>query len=462
MSSAPTQFPRLGIERDFFRTLAQQTFSHLISHEREALTLQLSGEDTHYLRFNGARVRQTGTVRQTTLTATFQLRDTPQSPIREAVLSVELSGDIKTDALLIRDLMPNLRTLAQSVPANPHSAWPGPPEESEENHSGQTLSLEEAPRVLLAPARGLDFTGIHAAGIVLRAVATSTGIFHWFTTELTSIDYSVVASSGRAIKDTWAGRRFDSDSYIKKIQAARALLPILEQAPRQVPRGEHRTFLAPAAVADLIAMFSWGTIGEGPIRQGDSALAKIRTGEVPGFSPLFSLREDFTTGSVPRFNGRGELAPSTLALFEQGRFTHALVNTRSAREYQVAGNQANEGESLRAPVMQGGQLPFAQASEALGTGLWLSNLHYLNWSDQQSGRITGMTRHACLWVEDGKPVAPIENLRFDDTLFRLLGSELEALTCEMEAQPETGTYAERQLGSCITPGALLKAMRYTL
>jgi len=450
------------MERDAFRDLAQKAFSQLKSQDTEALTLQLSGEDTHYLRFNGARVRQTGTVRQTTLTATFQLRDTPQAPIREAVRSVELSSDIQADGLLVGELVAQLRAEAQSVPANPHSAWPGPSEESQENHPGQTLPLEEAPRALLAPAQGLDFTGIHAAGLVLRAVATSTGIFHWFTTELTNIDYSVVASSGRAIKGTWAGRSFDSESYIKKIDAARTLLPILERAPRQIPRGEHRTFLAPAAVADLIAMYSWGTIGEGPIRQGDSALARLRTGEIQGFSPLFSLREDFTTGSVPRFNGRGELAPSSLVLFEQGRFMNALVNTRSAREYQVTGNQANESESLRAPVMQAGSLPLDHAAQELGTGLWLSNLHYLNWSDQQSGRITGMTRHACLWVENGKPVAPIENLRFDDTLFRLLGSELEALTRETESQPETGTYAERQLGSCVTPGALLKAMRYTL
>ena len=30
------------------------------------------------------------------------------------------------------------------------------------------------------------------------------------------------------------------------------------------------------------------------------------------------------------------------------------------------------------------------------------NLHYLNWSDNIGGRITGMTRYACFWVENGE------------------------------------------------------------
>ncbi len=40
------------------------------------------------------------------------------------------------------------------------------------------------------------------------------------------------------------------------------------------------------------------------------------------------------------------------------------------------------------------------------------------------GEITGMTRYACFWVEKGEIVAPIENLRFDDYLYRFLGEGL--------------------------------------
>ena len=43
-----------------------------------------------------------------------------------------------------------------------------------------------------------------------------------------------------------------------------------------------------------------------------------------------------------------------------------------------------------------------------------------------------MTRFACFWVEEGQIVAPINVMRFDETLYRVLGENLIDLTCERE------------------------------
>ena len=110
----------------------------------------------------------------------------------------------------------------------------------------------------------------------------------------------------------------------------------------------------------------------------------------------------------------------------------------------------------------GGDLPIRDALQALGTGLWIGNLHYLNFSDRNACRMTGMTRFATFWVEDGKIVAPVNVLRFDDTIFRMLGENLEALTTETELILETGTYRERALASMRLPGALLSELAFTL
>jgi predicted Zn-dependent protease len=56
----------------------------------------------------------------------------------------------------------------------------------------------------------------------------------------------------------------------------------------------------------------------------------------------------------------------------------------------------------------------------------------LNWSDQSGGRITGMTRYAFFWVENSEFIAPIENLRFDDSIYDFLGEKLEAFTDSRE------------------------------
>ncbi len=78
------------------------------------------------------------------------------------------------------------------------------------------------------------------------------------------------------------------------------------------------------------------------------------------------------------------------------------------------------------------------------------------------GGITGMTRYACFWVEDGEIKAPIENMRFDDSIYRFLGDNLEAVTPTAQVNPEVGTYDGREFSATTCPGILLKSFALTL
>ncbi|MBT5078117.1 MAG: TldD/PmbA family protein, partial [Candidatus Marinimicrobia bacterium] len=78
------------------------------------------------------------------------------------------------------------------------------------------------------------------------------------------------------------------------------------------------------------------------------------------------------------------------------------------------------------------------------------------------GRITGMTRYACFWVENGEIVAPIENMRFDDSFYNFFGENLEAVSNKVEFNPEVGTYESRSLGGTHCPGVLLSSFSLTL
>jgi predicted Zn-dependent protease len=138
------------------------------------------------------------------------------------------------------------------------------------------------------------------------------------------------------------------------------------------------------------------------------------------------------------------------------------VSTRTAKEYKLKSNAAVSSEGMRAPTVSRGELEEKEILKRLHTGLYLSNLHYLNWSDQPAGRMTGMTRYACFWVENGKIVSPIENMRWDDSLFSLLGNNLEALTRFQNFIPEVMTYEQRSLGGMLIPGALLSKMSFTI
>ncbi len=112
--------------------------------------------------------------------------------------------------------------------------------------------------------------------------------------------------------------------------------------------------------------------------------------------------------------------------------------------------------------MAAGDLEPSETLAALDTGLRVGNLWYLNFSDRPAGRITGMTRFATFWVEGGRIVAPVVPMRFDDTLYRMLGDNLVDLTRSRELLLDPSTYGERSTASARLPGALLRALKFTL
>ena len=125
-------------------------------------------------------------------------------------------------------------------------------------------------------------------------------------------------------------------------------------------------------------------------------------------------------------------------------------------------NGAADHEFPESMSVAPGTIPSAAANEALGTGLFVGNLWYINLSDRAACRTTGMTRFATFWIEDGEIVAPVNVLRFDDTAFHLLGDKLEGLTTDAEVILDTGTYLERSTMSSRLPGALIDGMRFVL
>jgi predicted Zn-dependent protease len=128
----------------------------------------------------------------------------------------------------------------------------------------------------------------------------------------------------------------------------------------------------------------------------------------------------------------------------------------------VATNGANSEEVPESMDLAAGSLAQEDALRALDTGLYVGNLWYLNFSDRASCRLTGMTRFASFWVENGRIAAPLDVMRFDDTVYRIFGDNLEALTRERDLVPESDTYGERQTLSMRTPGALVREFTLTL
>jgi predicted Zn-dependent protease len=424
-------------------------------HADEQFTLRLQGEVSQFTRFNHAKVRQTGIVRDGSLQLKLIFEQ------RSSSIEFPFTGDPQIDLPQAQAALEALRLEVPQLPIDPYLVLPTGTATSREIHAGELLPDAQVVSSLLPVVDNLDFTGLYAAGMVMRGYADSSGQKHWFATESYTLDYSLFTQTGQAVKGTLAGSHWDNLAYQAKIAESKTQLTRLAQPLKTIERGKYRTYLAPAATADLLGMLSWGGISEAALQQGRSCFGALQRGE-QSLSDRLTISENFQRGLVPRFNELGEIAPADLTLIDRGRLANTLVNARTAKEYQKPANGANRSESLRSAEIGAGDLTPDRILANLDTGLYLSNLHYLNWSDRPTGRVTGMTRYACFWVERGEIVAPIANLRFDESLYRCWGENLMALTNTLEFIPDVDTYGSRQLGGNWVPGLLVEDFTYTL
>ncbi|BAY40317.1 hypothetical protein NIES2111_47000 [Nostoc sp. NIES-2111] len=423
--------------------------------ENEQFTVSLNSERSQFIRFNQAKVRQTGFV------ADGWIQLTLITDQRSSFRQFPFTGNWEKDWQSAYQALQELRSELPLLPVDPYLVVPSGNNTSREVHTGNILPAESVVTNVLEPVKELDFTGIYAGGVIIRAYGDSSGQKHWFATDSFTLDYSLFITSGQAVKGTFAGSDWNEEAYAAKISEGKQQLQLLSTPAKQLARGQYKTYFAPAAVADLVSMLSWGAVSEADIQQGNSALA-ILSRKDKQLSPSLSIKENFQRGLVPRFNNLGEMAPPELPIIEKGTLVNSLISSRTAKEYNKTANGASSEEMLRAPELSPGNLTYAQILPSLDTGLYVSNVHYLNWSDRPTGRITGMTRYACFWIENGEIVAPIENLRFDESLYRFWGENLVDLTDFQEFIPEVGSYENRHIGGIMAPGMLVNDFTYTL
>lgn len=422
--------------------------------EPEQFTLSYAAEASAFVRFNHAKVRQAGQVQQASVG--FKLINDG----RHADLDITLSGDTEVDLQRLAEGLQQLRETLPLLPADPylllnHNAW--------QSKNVQDVPLPDTEQVvaeIAQAAKGLDMVGFYAAGPISRGFASSSGAFGWHQANSFNFDFSLFHENGQAVKASYAGHDWSSEGFAKRFELAREQLEFLGRPLRTLAPGQYRAYLAPAAMEEIMGMLSWGGFSAQSIASKSSALQKLYAGE-SAFSPLLSLDEKVSDSLSPAFSGEG-YPRSDLGLIVKGQAGTQMVSSRSAAEYGLTANGAGAGEMPSALNMAAGSLADAEILKQLGTGLYISNLWYLNYSDQPAARMTGMTRFATFWVENGEIQAPVSTMRFDDSAFSLLGSQLEALTEQRELLLSASTYTQRATASALLPGALISRLTLTL
>lgn len=435
---------------DYFRELAQRLCADAGD---SMLLLNYQGEDTDFARLNHNRIRQAGRVRQQALQ--MDLVDGGCN----ASADMPLTGDLHTDLREAGALLAQLRQQLPLLPQDPYLNVATEVHDSVHRGENRLPVAGEALEAVFDAASGLDLVGLWAGGEMSRGFANSLGQFNWHSNFSFNLDWSLYRDGDKAVKQNYAGFDWDAAVPAASIAAGRETLALLGRTPKTLSPGRYRVLLAPAAMHELMDMLAWGGFGLKSHRTAQTPLLGM-VREQRRLHDAVTLVENHAQGLTPRFTRAGFVKPASVELIGAGRYRDCLAGARSAREYGVAVNCAVEQpQSLE---LAAGELPRDQVFAALGTGLYISNLWYCNYSDRNHCRITGMTRFACLWVEQGRPVAPVNVMRFDESIYHILGDRLEALTHEREHILDTGTYDWRSDASARLPGALVDGFTFTL
>jgi predicted Zn-dependent protease len=419
----------------------------------ETLLCSLDAERSDFVRFNRGRVRQAGSVQQRFLSVRL-VRER-----RQATATITLGGDGE-DWALARGALTRLRDGLADLPEDPWLLVAEAPVSTEAVRRGRLAPAEEVVQQVVGGAAGRDLVGFLASGTIYRGFANSFGQRNWHAVDGFNLEWSLFLAGDKAVKTGYAGFEWEPATFIAKLEAAAAELELLALPPRSLEPGEYRAYLGPRALDELFGLLAWSGFSARARATKQSPLLRMEHGAT--LSPKVTLLENTAAGIAPPFQGDGFVKPATVALIADGRPGAALVSPRSAKEYGLETNAANGRETPESLDLAAGGLAADDALAALGTGLRIGNLWYLNFSDRPAGRITGMTRFATFWVEGGRIVAPVGPMRFDDTIYRMLGDNLIDLTRDRELLLDSSTYGERSTASSRLPGALLRSVKFTL
>jgi len=437
--------------KDHFFALADRLHGEL--RAGEALLCSLDAERSDFVRFNRGRIRQAGSVQQRFLSVRL-VRER-----RQAAATVTVAGDGE-DWELARKAVARLREDLAQLPEDPWLLIAESPVSTETVRRGRLAAAEELVQQVVAAAAGRDLVGFLASGTIYRGFANAFGQRNWHEVDGFNLEWSLFLPGDEAVKSGYAGFDWEPATFQAKLEAAAGELALLALPPRTLEPGEYRAYLGPRALDELVGLICWGGFSARARATKQSPLLRMEHGAT--LSPKLTLVESTEAGVAPRFQHDGFVKPASVTLIANGRLGDALVSPRSAKEYGLETNAANARESPESLDMAAGDLEPSEALTALDTGLRIGNLWYLNFSDRPAGRITGMTRFATFWVERGRVVAPVSPMRFDDTIYRMLGDNLVDLTRSRELLLDPSTYGERSTASSRLPGALLRSLKFTL
>jgi predicted Zn-dependent protease len=374
---------------------------------------------------------------------------------------MRLSTDFEKDSVLLIRTLYYLRREIPELPADPYLMYERNINSFETNITCSKLDNYSITENIINNSHALDMVGILSSGIIMKGFANSLGQFNWHESESFNFDWSMYTESGKAIKQNYSDQEWNQEIFSNLVSESKEKLKVIDNKEIILKPGEYRVYLSPSALNEIVDMLSWGGFSYKANKIGSSPLHLMEKGE-KSFNKIVSFSENLSNGISPKFHSDGFIKPEMTELIVNGKYVNSLISPRSALEYSVNHNAAEYHESPVSIHLNKGVINSNKILETLKDGIYISNLWYLNFSDRNNGRITGLTRFGCFMVENGEYKGPINTMRFDETVYNVFGDKLVGLTDKSQLLMDSSTYEERSTHSSTIPGAIVEDFKMTL
>jgi predicted Zn-dependent protease len=262
--------------------------------------------------------------------------------------------------------------------------------------------------------------GFHSATASGTATATANGNRRYFRTSEGSLRVTARTTDGTG-SGFYAGDHFDLARLdVEKIAQEAVRKAVRSRGPRPIEPGVYPVILESQAVADLMG-FLTGALDARAADEGRSAFSAKDSKTHVGarlFNERLNLYSDPMHAEMPATPATAEGVPAARLSFVKGGVVEHLVSSRYWAQRQK--REASPGpvnyilESTVAPV------PLDKMIEGMERGLLISRFWYVRLVDGRTLMLTGLTRDGLWWVEKGRILRPVRNLRFNQSVIAML------------------------------------------
>jgi predicted Zn-dependent protease len=358
-----------------------------------------------------------------------------------------------------------------------HPGLPGPPPEGYAPHDGcdaATADVDPAPggaalaaAFAVAADAGLEAFGTWTSGVVETAIANSRGVHA--ADRVTDAYMKVMcrdahARTGQAAQAAVAVGDLDATAI-----ARAAAAKVSPDEPAALEPGAYPVVLDAEAVGGLLDMLAGLAFNGRAHAEGRGALEGLLGTRVAAESiNLADAPRD--TRTWPRAFDFEGVAKAALPLIAGGVAERVVHDTRSAA---LAGDGAVSTGHAIAPggdpfgpvptnlVLAGGDAADVAALAApIERGLYVTRLWYVNVVHPRQTLLTGTTRDGTFLIEDGVITRPLRDVRFTDSVLRLLAAT-EALTATPRLASEAEYYGRRFATGVVAPALRAGGFRIT-